>query len=128
LKKALLTAAVVIALINTIIAAYEYVWPLIDEHGVIEEGDYRGLSIGDSKRDIVRKTTNPVYRTILKIVAYRGSNGHTVLVFDRNQSQRLWDSDNWVLSYPSIHKETVHLSFKDDRLYKIRYVRDMLAP
>ncbi len=128
LKKILIRISVFIALISTFFFFWENILPIFDSNGVINKGEYRGLEIGDSKRDVIRKTTNPVYRTKLKIVGYRGINGDTFLVFDRDQSYRLWDSDKWILSYPSIHKETVHLSFKDDRLYEIRYTRDMLAP
>ena len=128
LKKILLSLAVFIAVINTAIAFYEYLWPLIDTGGEIEVGEYRGLRIGDSKRDVVRKTNNPVFISKLKIVAYRGSGGNTVLVFSRRQSESLWESDHWSLFYPSIHKEMIALTFEDDRLVKITYSRDMLSP
>lgn len=128
LKKRLLNIAVVIAVISVIDFAYEYIWPFVDSSGVIIEGSYRGIAVGDTKADVILKTTTSVYNNKLRIESYRGLEGRTIVVFLRNQPYHLLDSDVWGLAYPGIHQETVLLYFKKGQVYKIKYQRDMFSP
>ena len=130
LKKKLLTLAVIIAVINTVIAGYEYIWPLIDTSGVIETGEYRGLKIGDTKRDVIRKTIYTMHEGSLRITFYREHDGNVRYLFSKREEEtyNIYASDEWGLSYPGIHGETLKIFFKNRKLYKITYVRDMFAP
>ncbi|KPD21049.1 hypothetical protein AFK76_12215 [Idiomarina zobellii] len=117
-----------VLLFNVIILSYYYIWPLIDRSGLVESGEYRGLSIGDSKEDVVRITLNPVYNSKLKIVGYFDRTGQMELVFQKKEKESLFDSDLWVLNYPSVHKETVKTTFKENRLIRIEYKRNFFSP
>ncbi len=117
-----------VGLIVIVRGVVDFTWPLLDRYGTITEGEYRGLEIGDSKRDVIRKTTLPNYYSKLQIVAYGGADNETVLVFSRSPSIHILDSDSWALYYPSIHKETIHLTFENGRLILMKYTRNMLAP
>jgi len=128
LKKILLTMVFGIAATALIIGGLEFVWPLIDKSGVIESGQYRGLRIGDSKEEIILKTTAPHYHSKLKIVSYRGPDGGTIPVFRVDSPYQLRDSNTWYLLYPSVHKEILTLSFQDGQLHTIHYKRDILSP
>ncbi|SDG30707.1 hypothetical protein [Idiomarina zobellii] len=128
LKKITIIFAMLVLLFNVIILSYYYIWPLIDRSGLVESGEYRGLSIGDSKEDVVRITLNPVYNSKLKIVGYFDRTGQMELVFQKKEKESLFDSDLWVLNYPSVHKETVKTTFKENRLIRIEYKRNFFSP
>lgn len=128
LKQTLLKLAVVIAASSVLYFGYQIIWPIIDAEGIIEVGEYRGIDIGDTKDDVILKTTTPVYGNKLRIEAYRSRDGRTIPVFARGQASHLRDSNTWYLAYPGLHKETITLVFEGEIVQEIRYRRDMLAP
>lgn len=127
-KRIVIIFAALVLLFNLFFLSYRYIWPLFDKSGLVEAGEYRGLNISDTKEDVVRLTINPVYNSKLKIVGYSDVAGKTKLVFQRQSEASLFESDVWILMYPSVHKETVKLTFKENRLIKIEYRRNFFSP
>lgn len=127
-KRTVIIFAALVLLFNLIFLNFRYIWPLIDKSGLVESGEYRGLNISDSKEDVVRLTIRPAYNSKLKIVGYSDVAGKTKLVFQRQREESLFESDVWILMYPSVHKETVKLTFKENHLIKIEYKRNFFSP
>jgi hypothetical protein len=128
LKKTIVWLASLILVINALLLSYWFIWPLYDNSGYVKEGMYRDIKIGDRKEDIIRLTTNPVYMSKLKIIGYINLAGETKVVFDQSNEETLFDSNVWILSYPSIHKEIITIEFEKKQLAKIKYKRDFLSP
>lgn len=108
---------------------YGLVWPLIDPEGIVEEGSYRGLEIGDTKAETLtalRKWTNRVRFDGY----YVGDRLYFVPSLNSESDGRpdLTTSDKWLLVHPGIHKETITLNFQNDRIASIKYQRNATAP
>lgn len=127
-KKWLCRFVFTVGIIEILYVTHELFWPMIDDHGIIEEGGYRDLLIGDEKNSVVIKLLSPLNGNNLKIIGYEGPDHKTVYIFDRNPEIHILDSDKWYLSFPGIHNEVVHLVFKNGKLVRIEYSRDILAP
>lgn len=108
---------------------YELVWPFVDPEGVVEQGSYRGLAIGDTKAETI--TALGAWTSRLRLNAYYvGGQAYSIPSVNpqAENNPSLSSSDKWLLVYPGIHKETIVLTFDNDRLAAIKYRRDAFAP
>jgi hypothetical protein len=105
---------------------FHLVWPVIDSERELLDGSYRGIEIGSSKAEVlgVVRSSNSALRLSIYYVEDRGY----VVPSLSTPAEPLSASNKWALDYPGIHKETVVLTFDDDRVVSIRYRRDALAP
>ena len=124
IKKALFGLVFGIGLATILVGGHRIIWPIIDAEGSITSGQYRGISIGDAKVDVEIGLSIPG-RQQLKLIGYSDSEGHTSVI---DCYEALRESDKWILAYPGIHQEVVHLTFQDQRVVRIDYIRDMLSP
>ncbi len=105
---------------------YELAWPVIDSEGTVIQGSYRGLKIGETKAEVVSELYSPFQRVRLEGYEIESRTYEQPLL--SLPPVPLSASDKWFLGYPGIHKETIVLSFQNDRLLSIRYRRDAFAP
>jgi hypothetical protein len=109
--------------------AYELAWPLVDPGKVLTAGSYRGIEIGDTKAEIVSDVRTWTSR--LKFRAYYiGEDEIFVPTMNPNEERfpPFSQSNAWLLTYPSFHKELIVLRFDGDRLASIEYRRDVFTP
>lgn len=108
---------------------YELTWPLIDNHGIVEEGSYRGLKIGETRAEVITRLHDRTTR--LKFHAYYIDKEVYFLPpwkEDWESLPPLSESEKWAVSYASFLGEHVVLTFTDDRLRVIEYARGLETP
>lgn len=99
-----------------------------DWQGEVIEGSFRELKIVQAKADVVIMTTTSLGHSRLRLIGYRCENGRLVIFPEPDCPTSIYDSDEWLLSYPGIHKETIKVFFKGEYVVKVEYHRDLMAP
>lgn len=96
--------------------------------GTIKSGKFRGLVIGSSKENILNLLYLPTTKSTIKIMACIDAKSQLLLVYDKQAPCNPWHSDIWIAAYPGLHNEIIELHFKDDRLMKVNFKRNMFSP
>jgi hypothetical protein len=118
-----------IGAVTVAVILYQFLIPLIDVDGVVDEGSYRGLEIGSHKVDVSAVLTNGYSRfNKLKLVGYAGDDDKFQPLFYGPKNSPIMDADVWYLRYPGAHQETVSLHFQNGLLVKIKYIRAIMDP
>lgn len=109
--------------------AYEFAWPLIDTHGVVENGSYRGLKIGETRAEVLSDLSSWTSR--LKFDAYV-VDGETYFLPSLNPNADTFPpfsaSNKWWVLHPGFKRELITLEFTNDRLHTIEYSRGLENP
>ncbi len=128
IKKALFGLVFGIGLVTILVGGYRVFWPVIDAKGVVTNGEYRGIRVGQAKVDVDLDLVIPGMQR-LKLYGYVDDNGRAVSITSPSYSAAaLEEAEVWLLNYPGIHKEVVKLTFANDRVVRIEYERDALSP
>lgn len=128
IKKAFFGLVFGIGLATILVGGYRVLWPVIDAKGVVTTGEYRGIRIGEARVDVELDLIIPGLQR-LKLFGYVDDNGRlTPITSPSYSAAALEEAEVWLLNYPGIHKESVKLTFLDDRVVRIEYERDALSP
>lgn len=111
-----------------IYASSEHVISLVNRNGIVTSESYRGITIGKTKEETVLYMYNSNTQSNLKIIACRNPGDEILFVFDKYSPCSPWVSDMWVVSYPGVHKEKLLIYFRDNRVHRVEYARNIFSP